>query len=223
MDTLPAQADSVIETIRAAFGPIPFPGAPFLQGSFEGDEPEQEVGPFASQPNWQTPEPGFLDAHSSALSFFSEAGFRFFLPAYLIADLKDQLQVADPLFHLTHGFYDMAVDAPVGSRVFSIKSGKSTFLNPQRYGAATFGDHARYKLSIFTREEAGAIVAYLLYKRDQANATTLDVSSINAALDEYWLERARTAPTAEMLARHLAEQKEFIESIQSQAQNTGQL
>lgn len=45
-----------------------------------------------------------LDAHYSALSFFSEAAFRFFFPAYLIADLRGELRTADPLFHLTGGF-----------------------------------------------------------------------------------------------------------------------
>ncbi len=30
----------------------------------------------------------------------------------------------------------------------------------------TWHDHARCQLSVFTREEAGAIVAYLEYKRD---------------------------------------------------------
>jgi hypothetical protein len=45
-----------------------------------------------------------LDGHANALGYFSEAGFRFFLPAYLIADLHGQLNTADPLFHMTHGF-----------------------------------------------------------------------------------------------------------------------
>jgi hypothetical protein len=36
-----------------------------------------------------------LDAGYNALSFFSECGFRYFLPAYLIVDLDERLQTAD--------------------------------------------------------------------------------------------------------------------------------
>ena len=59
--------------------------------------------------------PWFLDAGYDALSFFSEGGFRYFLPAYLIADLEDRLQTADPVFHLTNGFSDKVVDIPAGT------------------------------------------------------------------------------------------------------------
>jgi hypothetical protein len=38
------------------------------------------VSNFFGREEWWTLEPEFLDAHHEALSFFSEAGFRFFLP-----------------------------------------------------------------------------------------------------------------------------------------------
>jgi len=88
--------DTVIRRIEAAFAGNAFPGARFLQGSFEGCEPYDEVGPFEELEDWRVIEAGFLDGHASALSFFSEAGFRFFLPAYLISDLRGQLYTADP-------------------------------------------------------------------------------------------------------------------------------
>ena len=90
----------VIELIREAFGGNVYPGDAFLQGSFEGCEPYEEVGFFRGKMDWRTLDAEMLDARYSALSFFSEAGFRFFLPAYLIADLQDELRTADPLFHL---------------------------------------------------------------------------------------------------------------------------
>src|SRR6202011_989048 len=101
----------------------------------------------------------------SALSFFSEGAFRFFLPAFLIADLRNELMNAEPLFHLT-GFSVYAVQMPANSRVFTRKGGGSTLMNPRRYGAMTFADYARYRLSVFTREEARAIVAYLNYMHE---------------------------------------------------------
>lgn len=211
----PTSAVTVIQTIHTTFGALPFPGAPFLLGSHEGDEPEQVVGPFRTAESWQALEPAFLDAHASALSFFSEAAFRFFLPAFLVADLNNQLEVADPLFHLTHGFYEVSVNAPVGMQVFVLKSGKSNFINPLRYGAMTANDYARYRLSVFTRQEAAAIVAYLQHKRAQSTLN-LNIDSINAALDSFWLERSQAAPLAQALSQHLADQKAYLNAILSQ-------
>ena len=107
---------------RAAFAGNAFPGARFLQGSFEGCEPYDEVGPFEKLEDWRGIEARFLDGHASALSFFSEAGFRYFLPAYLISDLHGQLYTADPLFHLTHGFSDWTTEVPAGDRTLTDKA-----------------------------------------------------------------------------------------------------
>ena len=134
-----------------------------------------------------------MDGHANALSFFSEAGFRYFLPAYMICDLRGLLQTADPLFHLTHGFSDRSTEVPAGERTFVIRHGRSAFINPRRYGAMTSYDYARWRLSVFTREEANAIVAYLEHKRD-SDPDVIDSEAIDAALDSFWLERARTAP-----------------------------
>ena len=183
-----------------------------MQGSFEGCEPYEEVAPFEEEGDWRSIEAAFLDGHANALSFFSEAGFRFFLPAYLIADLRGQLQTADPLFHLTHGFSDWTTEVPAGERTFFIRHGRSAFVNPRRYGAMTFYDYARYRLSVFTREEASAIVAYLRFKRD-SDPDVIDTETIDAALDSFWLERAITAPRAASLAQYLAEQEEYLATI----------
>ena len=204
--------ESVIEKIYAAFGENRHPGKRFLQGSFEGSEPYDEVGPFGALEDWRGIDPAFLDAHYSALSFFSEAGLRFFLPAYLIADLQGQLKTADPLFHLTHGFFDLAVESVKKDPTFVIKTGKTQLINPRRYGAATFYDYARYRLSIFTREEAGAIVAYLQYKREAAEFDS-QKEEIDSALGLFWLERARSAPAADRLQQYLAEQEAYLAAL----------
>jgi hypothetical protein len=137
-----------------------------------------------------------LDGHYCALSFFSTGGFRFFLPAYLIADLRGELFTADPLFHLWHGLVTVSAEVPAGPQTFRRDSGGKTFLNPKRYGAMTWSDYARYRLSVFTREEAKTIVAYMMYKREHAIAV-LDKSRIDVALKEFWLDRAERAPTRE--------------------------
>lgn len=203
---------AVIEQIYKAFGNNESPGDDYLQGSFEGCEPYEEIEPFKGRTDWEHIKSELLDLHSGALNFFSEAGLRFFLPAYLIADLHDKLQSADPVFVLVHGLSDLAVNVPTKTRVFVRKTGKTAFVNPQRYGALTFYDYARWRLSIFTREEAQAIVAYLRYKRE-ADAASLDKEQIEAALNLFWLERAENAPPAESLKQHLIEEEEFLAAI----------
>jgi hypothetical protein len=203
--------EDVIEKIQGAFAGNEHPGGRFLQGSFEGSEPYEEVGPFENE-DWRSIDAAFLDGHANALSFFSEAGFRYFLPAYLISDLRGQLQTADPLFHLTHGFSDWTIEVPAGERTFFIRHGGSAFINPRRYGAMTSYDYARYRLSVFTREEANAIVAYLEFKRD-LDPDVIDKTAIDAALQSFWLERARTAPQARSLEQHIAEQQEYLAAI----------
>ena len=212
----------VIEEIQRAFGGNEHPGGRFLQGSFEGCEPYEEVGPFEKEGDWGSIDAGFLDGHANALSFFSEAGFRYFLPAYLISDLHGQLQTADPLFHLTHGFSDWTTEVPAGDRTFAIRHGRSAFINPRRYGAMTSYDYARYRLSVFTREEATAIVSYLEFKRD-LDPNVIDKTAIEAALGSFWLERSRTAPRADSLEQYLAEQEEYLAAIRPDIEEgTGQ-
>lgn len=158
--------ESVIKNIQNAFADNEFPGRDYLQGSYEGSEPFDEIEPFKSQKDWREIPSQVLDRQASALNFFSEAGLRFFLPAYLVADLNDELQSADPLFVLVHGFSDVAVEHSIGGQVYVRRAGKRAFVNPRRYGGMTFYDYACYRLSIFTREEVRAIVEYLRYKRD---------------------------------------------------------
>ncbi len=202
----------VINHIREAFANVEHPGDEFLQGSFDGCEPYEVVSPFKGRNDWQTVEAGFLDAHYDALSFFSEGGFRFFLPAYLIADLQDALQTADPVFHVTHGFSDASVEVPGRTRTVVRRFGKSTVVNPRRYGAMTSYDYVRCRLSVFTREEAQAIVAYLRYKRD-ADPHMLDKDKIDAAVNGYWLDRAANAPVADSLKHHVEEEANCIAEI----------
>lgn len=206
--------ETVINRIREAFATVEYPGDNFLQGSFEGCEPYEVVGPFRGKHDWSTVEAEFLDVHYDALSFFSQGAFRFFLPAYLIADLQDKLQTADPLFHLTHGFSDASVEVPTKTRTFVRRIGKSEFINPWRYGAATFYDYARYRLSIFTREEAQAIVAYLNYRRD-SDVHGIDRATIDGALNLFWRERAANAPLAESLKQHVEQEARYIADLRS--------
>lgn len=200
--------EAVITQILVAFGDNEYSGDNFLCGSFEGNEPSEETAAFKGKTEWGTLESGLLDAHYSALSFFSEGAFRFFLPAFLIADLRGELLTAEPLFHLT-GFTVSSIQVPANSRVFTRKAGGSTLMNPKRYGAMTFADYARYRLSVFTREEARAIVAYLNYSRE-IDTQGINTPQIVEALNAFWLDRAEHAPSEESLKSHLREESEFV-------------
>jgi len=202
----------VIEHIQQAFRDTERPGDAFLQGSHEGCEPGESVAPFIGVTDWSHLDPAVLDAGYDALSFFSEGGFRYFVPAYLIADLQDQLQTADPVFHLTNGLFDKVVKVPAGQRIYEKRIGKSAFVNPRRYGAMTWHDHARCRLSVFTREEAGAIVAYLEYKRD-ADPHKLYAEEVQTALDSFWRDRAANAPTHQTVQQHLKDEADYLKDI----------
>jgi hypothetical protein len=204
--------EALIQLIHKAFGGNRYPGDDYLQGSFEGCEPYDEVGAFRGLDDWTRIDADLLDRHNTALSFFSEAGLRFYLPAYLVAGLRDELQTADPLFHLVHGFSDVVVEHETPDGTFTRRTGRTAFLNPARYGAATWYDHARWRLSVFSREEAGAIVAYLRHRRD-SDPYRLQTEQIDAALHLYWLDRAQHAPTAASLAQHQAEEQRYLEAI----------
>ena len=191
--------DALIAAIDRAFT-AEYPGDGFLQGSFEAPEPFDEVGAFVGQTEWRALEAGILDEHASALSFFSEAGLRCYLPAFLVADVGGELRTADPLFHLIHGFSEMELEIPAGGGVVRHRSGGQVLLGSRRYGALTWEDASRHRLSVFCREEAAAIVAYLEFRCD-VDDLGVDRPRIESALTGFWRERAERAPTLEDLAR----------------------
>ena len=209
------EKNTIIDAIIEAFGNNEYPGDEYLIGSKEGSEPFEVIEPFKDQQDWMALEPKLLDRYYSALSFFSEAGLRFFLPAYLIADLNDELQTADPLFVLTHGFSDVSFKQRIETRVFTRKTGKTVFVNPKRFGAMTFYDYSRYRLSIFNREEASTIVLYLEFKLED-DPHGVDKDQIESALNSFWLDRLENAPTAESIAQHLFEEEEYLSALMSE-------
>ncbi|MFL7890665.1 MAG: DUF6714 family protein [Anaerolineales bacterium] len=202
----------ILEIIHTAFENNDYPGDEYLIGSLEGGEPLDEVNPFIGQNDWRSISPGLLDSHPGALNFFSEAGLRFFLPAYLVADMRDQLKIADPVFPLVHGFSNLSIPQEIRSRVYIRKTSRDAFINPKRYGALTFYDYSRYRLSIFSREEAQAIVAYLENKRGN-DPGGLEAEQIEAALISFWYGRAQKAPDAQSIHAHLQDEAKYLDQL----------
>ena len=153
-----------------------YPGDWCLRDSNEGDEPYLLEKEFAGKTDWRNLESTFIDqapdGYASALSFFSDEAFHFYLPAYLIADIDDQLERTDPVFYLCHGLQDES---------------KSERVNPRRYGERTWFQAMQHKFAMFNRVEVSAIVAYLKFKRE---SDEFQRDSIDQGLRNYWLDRA---------------------------------
>ena len=198
--------EAVIDVIRRAFATTERPPDAYLTNGGDGCEPEESVAPFRGL-EWSGLESAMLDANYTALSFFSEGAFRYFVPAFMVADVRDELRTADPVFHLTHGLapsFESTIEA--GGRSWRRRTGGETLLNPRRYGATTWRDYARFRLSAFSREEAAAIVVYLRWRRTRDEFP----QDIDAALEGFWLERAERAPTSAELAAHVAEELAYM-------------
>ena len=170
-------ADSIAELedqIVAAFASVPAPPVWCLSGSREGEEPVLLESEFRDARDWRSLTPEFLDrapgGFASALSFFSDEAFRFYLPAYLLADLRGQLQRADVFFHLTHGLDNLARDKPV---------------NPIRYGSRTWFDAMRHRFSIFDKAQREVIARYLEHRERIADIEP-ERRAAREALDNYW-------------------------------------
>lgn len=176
--------ESLKMRIREAFAEVRYPGDARLRGSDEGEEPfllEQE---FKGKDDWRNLGADFLDqapdGFSSALSFFSNEAFRFYLPAYLIADVDGRLEQADPVFHLTHGLDNES---------------KDKLVNPKHYGARVWFDCKKYRFSIFLPQEAEAIRFYLEWKK---GVDKFEREPIEQALKNYWNARVGEAEKIDM-------------------------
>ena len=169
--------DKIKALIQNAFADARYPGDGHLRNSDEGNEPYLLERDFKGRSDWRTLDAAFLDQapdrYGTALSFFSNEAFRFYLPAYLLADLDGLLEQQDPVYHLTHGLTD---------------SERNQCINPGRYGQETWFDYASTRFSIFNEKEVAAIVEYLGYKLRHAE---FDRPRIDEALSNYWTVRLR--------------------------------
>ena len=169
--------------IETAFAEVAYPGDANLRNSDEGTEPFLLETEFMGKRDWASLPAAFLDqapdGFASALSFFSNEAFRFYLPAYLLADLDGALQHADPVFYLTHGLTDET---------------KDVLINPKRYGEFTWCEYVSDRFAGFTLDEADAIHAYLVHQRE-LTLTEYERDLIDQALENYWHLRANRSET----------------------------
>ena len=185
-----AEPRALIELIQSAFDERAYPGGDQLCGSDYGDEPAEYALEFKDL-DWRTLHPKFLSYHYAALSFFTDAGFAYYLPAFLIADVLGEGGNANPVFHLTHGLYEepplnLTSLHPAVLENSSLTAEEVEQLQESIRQTSSIDWHA-YALRRFagiTAPERRAIVAYLEYRA--AHIWESEAEKINAALDSYW-------------------------------------
>lgn len=180
----------LIEAIRDAFQERSYPGDDQLCGSDYGDEPAEYALEFRSL-DWRTLHPEFLSYHSAALSFFTDKGFAYFLPAFLIADVFGEGGNADPVFHLTHGLYEEpTLDlTSLNTSVLETSGLEAEDLewlqeSIQRPSNIDWHAYALRRFAWFSPLERQAIVRYLEYRA--AHTWGFVAVKINTALEAYW-------------------------------------
>lgn len=168
------QPEELIANITRAFAGVKYPGDDDLTKSTYGDEPVALVREFSGKTDWRRLDASFLDrapdGWGSALSFFSPNALRFYLPAYLIADIRGELASADPAFRLCSSLTPQGE----GKKIAKV------------WGGGTMGEHARLEFGQYDSQQVSAIVAYLNWKLESGACDDL---TIRQSLDHYWLKR----------------------------------
>lgn len=164
----------LIDKIEHAFADVRYPGDKDLTDSTYGEEPAALVEDFTGKTIWQDIDVAFLNqapsGWGSALAFFSARAFRFYLPAYLIADIRGELDGPDPVSRLCPSV------TPLGA---SQKIAKI-------WGGGTMGERATAEFAEFNAAQVSAVVAYLWWRLEAIGGHDL---TIEQALEYYWLER----------------------------------
>ncbi|MEM6484527.1 MAG: DUF6714 family protein [Pseudomonadota bacterium] len=164
---------TLITQILEAFAEVRFPGDDNLAINTYGDEAPALIAEFTGKDDWRSLDPKFLDqapdGWANALCFFSAAARQFYLPAYLIADLREQLEEQDPAFILTTSLTPNA-DRERIARI---------------WGGGTMGERARESFDFYSSAQAQVIVDYLFWKLEDRWYD----AGIEHALEHYWLPR----------------------------------
>lgn len=109
-----AHADPAIEALlgrlREAFADAPYPGDDRICNDPGHCSECAGYHVELRGRHWRTMHPDVIKVNDSAPCFLSPAGFRFFLPAWIIADLHGDGWNTDPVFHLTYDLDDERQD-----------------------------------------------------------------------------------------------------------------
>lgn len=177
------EVEALKNLIRQAFADVLYPGDGNLVAHADyGDEYTWTKEAFRGLDDWRTLESAFLDnpldGRGNALFCFTPPAFRFYLPAYLLADLDKQLERVDPAFSLYFGLTDADQAKPTS---------RKTRLEARHRGGLTQFDVRSQRFADFTPAQVDAVVAYLRYKLKELSLYDASRQHITQALQSYWL------------------------------------
>ncbi len=157
----------LLTRLQAAFARVPHPGDDALTTS-AGDEADALRADFRGRTDWRALDASFLDraGQGTALAFFTDEALRFYLPAYLAADLAGLLTQVLPEGRLT----TFLTSQSEGERIARV------------WGGGTMGERARRCFAPLTRAQVEVIVEYLEWKLEQDP----DHLTVAHALEQYW-------------------------------------
>lgn len=180
-----AQAEELVGTIRRAFADRQYPGDGHLCGSPQGTEPAW-IALELRGVLWNRAHPDLLAHNYAATSFLTDEGFRYYLPAFMIAELHGVESNADPVHALTDSAGDIGISADslvqlgeaLGAEVADVLRSVK-----ERAARVDLGSWARKRWAGFTLPERVAIVKYLEYRK---SSDWVDADRIEATLKAYW-------------------------------------
>ncbi|TGK27547.1 hypothetical protein EHQ12_16160 [Leptospira gomenensis] len=163
-------SDDLIQQIESAFQQIPHPGDEHLVTNPSDPESQLIARHFAGKRDWRGLGSDFLNEPCGALSFLSDMAFRFYLPAFMIADIQGALEWDDPSVRLCWSHTASGGEQRIG----------------KVWGGGTIKDRAEDCHRHFDSRQVSAIIAYLLWKLVSNHDEDL---CITEALENYWLKR----------------------------------
>jgi hypothetical protein len=171
----------LLREIEAAFADVEYPGDDALVDGSYGEDPAAITAELRGETDWRRLSSERLDrvpgGRGTALAFFSDAAFRFYLPAYMTADVRGELSLAAPEVRLCWSLTPQSA----GQKIAEV------------WGGGTVGERARRCFDALEPRQAAVVVEYLLWKLERLG---YDDPAITQALDHYWLERSAEAETA---------------------------
>lgn len=145
--------------------------------SNEGEEPELLAKEFSKKPKWNSLKPDFLDStpdgYGTALCFFGNEAFRYYIAAFMIADINSKLNCVTPSRHLTHGLTNDTKDEKI---------------NPLRFGEKTWFNACQSKFSLFNKNQISCIIEYLKFMSD-ADPFNNNPTETKESISNYWKPR----------------------------------
>ncbi len=153
-------AQALIEDIHLNFQDTPYPGEKNIVPKFISifDDYYDTYLAFKDIKHWQDIDVDFVLSNKDTLHFLTAEAFHFYLPAFMIAIIRDPIKV------------DVAVD--------------STFflLNPNECKKSLFKERIKY----FNNDQAKTVKHFMQFFRDVHAGIEPIIDDINKTINSYW-------------------------------------